>query len=150
MAQFFWDLLVGKSIVSQESLDLMTSMRTINTGWGRGHLNYGGGLFIQQTADNWTADWDPPHYGDWGTTIGHGGDTYGYLSDQGFIPQLNATWSYTGNTDSGGYAQPISCYVIKAAVNATLGFEPPIKCPPALFPDAASTLQIAESDVIVV
>lgn len=41
-------------------------------------------------------------YGSWGAYIGHGGDTYGFLSESGVLPQFNATFSAIANEVSSG------------------------------------------------
>jgi hypothetical protein len=129
MAGFYWDLLVDQKTVSAESLALMKSTQLITKGWGKAHLEYGAGLFVQQTADRWLPWEKPPQFGDWGTTIGHGGATYGFLSDQGLIPQLNATWSYAGNSDDGSWADALTCQIIKVAAKVRLGEAPDLTCP---------------------
>lgn len=40
-------------------------------------------------------------YGSWGAYIGHGGDTYGFLSESGVLPQFNATFSAIANEAKG-------------------------------------------------
>jgi hypothetical protein len=35
---------------------------------------------------------------------GHGGDTYGYISDQGFFPQMNFSLSVISDVDIVGFA----------------------------------------------
>lgn len=129
MAGFYWDLLVDQKTVSAESLALMKSTQLITKGWGKAHLEYGAGLFVQQTADRWLPWEKPPQLGDWGTTIGHGGATYGFLSDQGLIPQLNSTWSYAGNSDEGSWADALTCQIIKAAAKVRFGVAPDLTCP---------------------
>lgn len=130
ISQFYWNLLVDKAVVSEESLELMKSFRTITDGWGEGHLNYGAGLFVQQVQDYWLPDDPIPQYGDWGTTLGHGGATYGFISDQGLIPQLGATWSYVGNRDDGVWDKALTCQIINVAAKVRLGDSAPVlKCP---------------------
>jgi hypothetical protein len=46
-------------------------------GWGRGHISYGAGLMLKQTSWAHTAA-----LGEWGAYLGHGGNTYGFLSEQ--------------------------------------------------------------------
>merc|ERR1712048_1380535 len=113
-AAWMWELLVARSIVSPKALQLMKSTQEISFGWGSPWLEYGAGLFVQQVDIEKVRN-EPPHYGDWGTTIGHGGDTYGFISDQGYIPQLNATWSWIGNSDAGISNFDITCSIIKTA-----------------------------------
>merc|ERR1719197_2175604 len=119
-----WDLLVDRNVVGRKGLALMSDMQPISFGWGKPWLNYGAGLFVQQL--NFAKE--PPQYGEWGTTLGHGGDTYGFISDQGLIPQLNATWSWVGNSDGGISNFDVTCNVIVTAAKVLLGKEPPFKC----------------------
>jgi hypothetical protein len=74
-AQFFYDLLgPEKKIVSEESAKAMVEWSTLDMGWGKGGIAYGGGLMIQNT--------DIFHLLEPGITsvIGHGGSTYGFKS----------------------------------------------------------------------
>lgn len=52
--------------------------------------------WISQRQASWNATY-PPVYGSWGAYIGHGGDTYGFLSESGVLPQFNATFSAIAN-----------------------------------------------------
>lgn len=128
MARFFWELLIKRSVLSESSLHLMMETRDISFGFGRVgnlvQLRYGAGLMTQQ-SDYWQiyhseAPWT---YGDWGTTIGHGGDTFGFASDQGYIPQLNATFSWAANSENPGedFSYFITCNIIKLTSNLVLG-----------------------------
>lgn len=126
MASWMWELLYARSVVGAKAFELMSAVQPISSGWGKPWLDYGAGLFAQQLDFKKTRE--PLHYGDWGTTLGHGGDTYGFISDQGFIPQLNATWSWVGNSDSGLSNFDITCNIIKTASKVVLGTEAPITC----------------------
>jgi CubicO group peptidase (beta-lactamase class C family) len=124
MASWMWDLLVDRSVVGPKGFELMSEVQPISFGWGKPWLNYGAGLFVQQLDFSK----EPPHYGDWGTTLGHGGDTYGFISDQGFIPQLNATWSWVANSDAGISNFDVTCNIITTATKFVLGKEAPFHC----------------------
>lgn len=125
MAAWMWDMFVERNIVSAKSYDLMTDTRPISFGWGKNLLDYGAGIFVQQTDPSQRKD--PLMVSEWGSTIGHGGDTYGFVSDQGFIPQLNATWSWAANSDMcGGW--DITCEMIAAAGELALGQAAPFQC----------------------
>lgn len=126
MAAWMWKLLVERTIVGQKALDLMMDTRPISSGWGKPWLDYGAGLFVQQL--DLTKAKKPFKYGDWGTTLGHGGDTYGFISDQGFIPQLNATWSWIANSDGGVSNFDITCNILKTAATVVLGTAPDVSC----------------------
>jgi hypothetical protein len=69
---------------------------------------------IQQTS---RAASFPPSLNDWGAYEGHGGDTYGFLSEQGRIPQLNASFSVVANEDGDGnfVKESFACGVIQIA-----------------------------------
>lgn len=126
MAAWMWDLLVDRTVLGSKGYAAMANVQPISFGWGKPWLNYGSGLFIQmldRTKMN-----NPYHLGDWGVTLGHGGDTYGFISDQGYIPQLNATWSWVGNSDSGISNFDVTCNVIVEAAKAITGEAPPFKC----------------------
>lgn len=128
MALWMWELLVARSIVGAKALELMADVRPISYGWGHPWLDYGAGLFVQQLDFKQLRR--PWHYGDWGTTLGHGGDTYGFISDQGFIPQLNATFSWVGNSDGGLSNFDITCSIINVAATVVLGIKEPFRCSP--------------------
>jgi hypothetical protein len=56
--------------------------------------------------------------------MGHGGDTYGFLSEQGIIGQLgNASFSVVSNEDYEGsfVTMSVACRVITAAAKALKG-----------------------------
>jgi len=125
MAAWMWELLVARSVLGSKGYALMADVRPISFGWGKPWLDYGAGLFVQQLDSQ---KMKHPHLGDWGATIGHGGDTYGFISDQGFIPQLNATWSWVGNSDAGLSNFDITCNIITTAAKVVLGQDPPFKC----------------------
>merc|ERR1712070_1271277 len=93
---------------------------------GKPWLKYGSGLFVQELDSSKIKS--GYHLGQWGTTVGHGGDTYGYISDQGYIPQLNATWSWVGNSDAGLSNFDITCNIITTAAKVLLGKEAPFRC----------------------
>lgn len=45
--------------------------------------------------------------------VGHGGDTYGFMSDNGYFPYLNATISVIVNEDSNGlYPSLVTCHAV--------------------------------------
>ena len=43
------------------------------------------GLMIEQVGELPSRVAHPPDFGAWGAYMGHGGDTYGFLSEQGII-----------------------------------------------------------------
>ena len=87
VSAFYHDLLVAKRILSPASLQAMQDFHLLDFGWARGGIYYGGGLMIEQSIYHGTRI--PPHFGDWGAYMGHGGDTYGFLSEQGIVGRLD-------------------------------------------------------------
>uniref|UniRef100_A0A7S4B008 Beta-lactamase-related domain-containing protein n=1 Tax=Chrysotila carterae TaxID=13221 RepID=A0A7S4B008_CHRCT len=57
------------------------------------------------------------HSDEWGMFIGHGGMTYGFLSEQGYIPQLNATFSAVVNHVKRDFFVPgvLTCMLVRLA-----------------------------------
>merc|ERR1712080_618145 len=80
----------------------MKQFRPLDTVWAKGYIQYGLGLMIQQTSPTMSKKHKPPQLDDEGAYIGHGGDTYGFLSEQGWYPGLNASIAVVANEDSNG------------------------------------------------
>lgn len=119
-ARFFYALLgPNPSIVSQESLKMMTQLRTLNEGWAAGHILYGTGLMIQNMSPKQMYAWR--RAGNKGPTpanfsasyIGHAGDTYAFQSDNGFFKKYNASISVIVNQDTQPPADFITCQVLQ-------------------------------------
>lgn len=86
VAKFFYSLLgPGNSIVSQSSLIDMMGWMTLSRGWEKGYISYGAGLMIQDMAP-FTGYKPTPSIDNLASYVGHGGDTYGFMSDNGFFP----------------------------------------------------------------
>ncbi|KAL3912977.1 MAG: hypothetical protein SGPRY_008149, partial [Prymnesium sp.] len=130
MSLFLYSLLVERSVVSDKSLSIMKDAVPLNVGWAKGYISYGAGLMIQQTSRKPSAY--PPRLSDWGAYLGHGGDTYGFLSEQGLLPQLNATFSVIANEDyymQGQYVKStLACHFIELAADEVLGLKLDLDC----------------------
>lgn len=66
----------------------------------------------------------PPDFRQWGSYMGHGGDTYGFLSEQGIVGGLgNASFSVVSNQDYvGSFVQgAMACRTIVIAAKVLLG-----------------------------
>jgi len=97
VAKFFYHLLDSevahadtKPLISDSSRSEMTRMSTMSTGWMAGRLKYGAGLMTL-------------NYGSYrGRTVvlGHEGDTYGFLSSQGYAASLKGAYSVASNVDN--------------------------------------------------
>ena len=58
----------------------------------------------------------------WGAYMGHGGDTYGFLSEQGIIGQLgNASFSVVSNEDTDGRFVQAALHTPNAPTQAVSG-----------------------------
>jgi hypothetical protein len=100
VARFFFDLL-GPSdspVVDAASVKTMMNTSTLNKGWAAGHVDYGYGLMIQNVVPR-NSRILPPLSAP-GSYIGHGGDTFGFMSDNGFYPGLNASIVVIINEDA--------------------------------------------------
>lgn len=120
VARFFYKLLgPGASLVSKESLAIMTKFRPLTTGWAKEEVAYGTGLMIQDVGTEAPRRLPPPT--GLSAYIGHGGDTYGFMSDNGWYPQLNASIAVIVNEDA-DYRYPsyvATCKVVEIAAKYT-------------------------------
>ena len=90
-------------IVSKQGLQDMLNFTTLNTGWAKNEVDYGGGIMVQNVNLKYAMppfdNKPPPHHAPL-TYFGHGGDTYGFMSDSGYYPLLNASVAVIVNQDS--------------------------------------------------
>lgn len=101
-ARFYFELLgPNEKIVSKKSLDWMREVSLITVGWAKDSLEYGGGLMCMDPGDLVYGHHhhSPEPHNHTSSYLGHGGDTYGFLSDNGFYPELNASISVIINQD---------------------------------------------------
>jgi hypothetical protein len=88
VAKFYWDLLspfADNKVVSDASLKTMQEWNTLDKGWAEGHIQYGAGLMIQNVNEA-SYSRTPPALNLTASYVGHGGDTYGFMSDNGYFP----------------------------------------------------------------
>lgn len=120
VAGFMWDLLGPEaSVLPPDVLKEMTKFEPLNLGWGAGMFQYGAGLMIE----NVKFARKPPHFPDWGSYMGHGGDTYGFLSEAGIVAHLNASMAIVANEDSDSIivSHNAFCKAIRAAARVLQG-----------------------------
>lgn len=103
VARFYYDLLGPEhKILSKESTDLMEQFKILDIGFAAGHMEYGGGLMrlhashVKDSSEVNNA-----------TYIGHQGDTYGFVSAQGFFSSGNFSISLILNVD---FSSPSSLF----------------------------------------
>lgn len=154
VAAYYHELLASKKIVPPTLLDEMEDFGVLDEGpWGVGVIKYGTGLMIENVAGTEVppgTNATPPSLQAWGSYLGHGGDTYGFLSEQGIIPQLgNASFSVVTNQDYlDGYVYRVACVVVATAARVLRGVEPPLDCHEP--PDGQSGAVTGVGDVPVV
>jgi len=120
-AKFYYQLLgPTPSIVSESSVKMMKEMRTLDSGWAKGGIDYGTGLMIQNMSPKQREEWiiksrhhTPVPLNMSGSYIGHAGDTYAFQSDNGFFPAYNASISIVVNQDTEPPADFITCQVLQ-------------------------------------
>lgn len=119
VARFFYDVLAPDSetkILSEALRDQMVQLKALTTGWLAGDLMYGAGIMSLCPDRNHAHHSWKKGPSDWGYTFGHGGDTYGFQSFQGYTPTLRAAWSVVVNSDSDkNYASYAQCFMMQIA-----------------------------------
>ena len=126
-ARFFHDLLVAKTLLNATTLAEAETFAPIDNGWGERAIQYGLGLMIQQTNARGPY---PPKLADDGAYVGHGGDTYGFLSEQGYYPTAAATIAVVANEDQRGnfVKNALACGAYKVVANVTMGRDAAVDC----------------------
>jgi CubicO group peptidase (beta-lactamase class C family) len=116
MAKFYYNLLGPPcSFVSRQSLDIMTTFRTLSEGWAKGYIDYGTGLMIQNMSPAQYEKGKRPTLNQSASYVGHAGDTYGFLSDNGWYPNLDASISLVVNEDT-LESNAFTCHIIQTVI----------------------------------
>jgi len=103
--------------VSPESLVVMTNWTALSTGWAAGQLDYGAGLEVRNVEA--PPPEVPPTTTALATFIGHDGVTFGFWSNQGWFPQLNASIAVVTDQDCDttvNYA--LTCRIVQLVAKA--------------------------------
>merc|ERR1719326_712302 len=97
----------------------MTKFKALDFGWEAHDKQYGAGLMLESAS---FLTKKPPTLTEWGTYVGHGGDTYGFLSEVGIVYGLNASVAIVVNQDSNGAFVPFNamCKTIQTAAKVLL------------------------------
>lgn len=129
-ARFLYDLLDSESpyhgIVSSSSLSEMMRLEYLSQGWGAGAIKYGAGLMTQNVSYNTSKMVLGPE--DWGYAVGHGGETYGFSSCNGYIPKLKAAYSIAMNVDIDQGCAVIQCHMMQIAAQMISGEDAYLNC----------------------
>lgn len=134
VAAFYYDLLAptatsSERIVSDAARDEMCRFELQTKGWGAGWLSYGAGLMEQVGKEGASMNSSSPSKpGDWNYYIGHGGLTYGFSAEQGYIPKLGAAFVVVANTDHQEFVFTARCRVFEAAAKFLKGEEIYFNC----------------------
>jgi len=118
VAAWFYDLLdpdtANPKIVSDAARAEMMRLETLTAGWAKGYLKYGAGL-MENKVSRTTKGPD-----DWGYSIGHEGQTFGFYSANGYIPKAKAGFSFAINTDGAGLlTMAVVCHMMQIAAKAS-------------------------------
>jgi len=114
VANFFFELLGEKAqapLLSNASRAEMVDFQFLSTGWAAHKLRYGAGLMDLY--------YGYPPRGGLLEVHGHEGDTYGFLSSQGYIPSLQGGYSIVTNVDDERPLYAMACYFLQT-LNATI------------------------------
>lgn len=127
VAAFFYDLLAptatsSERIISDAARAEMCRFELQTKGWGAGWLSYGAGLMEQVGREGASQNSSSPSgpY-DWNYYLGHGGLTYGYSAEQGYIPKMGAAFAVVTNTDRQEFVFSARCRVFEAAAKFLKG-----------------------------
>lgn len=127
VAAFYHDLLApvvnsSEQIVSDAARAEMMRFELQTKGWGAGWLSYGAGLMEQVGHEGASMNSSSPSKpDDWNYYIGHGGLTYGYSAEQGYIPKIGAAFAVVSNTDHQEFVFTARCRLFEAAAKFLKG-----------------------------
>jgi len=112
VAKFYYHLLDSdvahadpKPLISDQARAEMTHFQELSRGWCRNDMKYGAGLMQIQYGNGQRLV----------NVIGHEGDTYGFVSSQGYIPALKGAYSVVANVDQSAPMEHLTTRVLTAA-----------------------------------
>lgn len=114
VARFFYWALADQGegrLLSDKSREAMMNTTLLTKGWSAGHLHYGAGIMDLS-------------YGYRGSRVyvkGHEGDTYAFLSSQGYVEELQGTYSLAMNIDTGSLQRIGMCYMLETVKQFATG-----------------------------
>jgi len=122
VARFFYHLMDADAskehtIISDESRKFMSHMRTATAGWEANRLVYGAGLMALQYGNYAHID-----------VTGHEGDTYGFVSSQGYAPSLKGAYSIVTNIDKNSPLYDTVCLVMSTVHEYVTGKASNFRC----------------------
>lgn len=108
LANFFFHLLdedIAKQddspLLSAASRHEMQQFHKFTAGWEAGQIQYGAGLMLLGYGNSRSLV----------LVVGHEGDTYGFVSSQGYVPNLKAAYSIASNIDNDTPMEAMACYL---------------------------------------
>merc|ERR1711879_921353 len=88
----------------------MVNFQTLTKGWNAGRLKYGAGLMELAYGHTHRL-----------AVQGHEGDTYGFLSSQGYVPTLKGGYSIVSNVDDSHPTETMACYLLQSVNEVVTG-----------------------------
>jgi len=114
LAKFYYNLFGevsradGKRLLSDQSIREMTDFQTLSAGWDAGYMQYGAGLMnIDYRTYRHPKMW----------VRGHEGDTYGFVSSQGYVPSLKGAYSVVVNVDDSAPMESLTYSLLSIGTN---------------------------------
>jgi len=110
---------VPDQLISDESRARMENFVRSTAGWEAGHLMYGAGLM--QLSYGFRK-------GERVSVTGHEGDTYGFVSSQGYAAELQGTYSVATNIDEDGPMTMATCLLLQSVKSVVTGQAVDMSC----------------------
>lgn len=127
IAKFFYHLLDSEvahadptPLISDSSRTEMTDMQTLTQGWNAGRLQYGAGLMA--------LNYGSYHGSNRIAVLGHEGDTYGFLSSQGYVPTIKGAYSVATNVDNAMPMETMVCKLLQTVKQVVTGATVDLGC----------------------
>lgn len=117
VARIYFDLLHSSGLedlprlINDESRSRMLNFKNATHGWNVGKLQYSAGL-MQTHYDYSDEPRDLENYNYAFPAWGHGGDTYGFCSQQAYVPKAQVAFSVTSNIDLSTPSNHLACWVM--------------------------------------
>lgn len=108
----------AKSLISDESRATMQHYIKATAGWEAGRLMYGAGLMEFSYGGN--------NHGVY--VRGHEGDTYGFISSQGYAPSLRGSYSLVTNVDNDAPKNTMVCFFMQTVKRVITGKDVSLGC----------------------
>jgi hypothetical protein len=110
-------------LLSDAARDEMFRTEPLSKGWMAGRIEYGAGI-MDLAYGSFSR-----HSQDFVVSVkGHEGDTYGFLSSSGYVPELQGTYSVASNVDESTPMEIMTCVFLQTLKQFKKGFNNTLKC----------------------